>query len=362
MKIVLFEDNAVTARDLSKAIRDEAPRGTKVEVFSASDAAKPKRIKLYEDRLASEIQSEPYSNATLWVTDRDLSSIKHYEGLSEATVSKVASGLGIPLCKYKRGPSADDVLQRERAWGDSQIVLDATKIPDLAAKIVVLAKGFAQIANDLDGILSGPGSALIRTPADVMAAVLGKPMLSDQIALYGSGDQSMIVEILPFVDSKKRMSELKERFPSLIGYWLFDSLLRFPGILVNSVAAASYLDIATTQFEGPKVRDIFVEALYRGPFHNECDPYWWRSELDEIVAKSGEKSGNELAAKRLKKSVRHCLDSQKKKRAGWYCMVKKVPVSEDNSVGNISWFPPGADLARIRKDVFDQIGPWLGLY
>jgi len=25
-------------------------------------------------------------------------------------------------------------------------------------------------------------------------------------------------------------------------------------------------------------------------------------------------------------------------------------------------FPPGADLARVRKDVFEETGPWLGLY
>ena len=42
-------------------------------------------------------------------------------------------------------------------------------------------------------------------------------------------------------------------------------------------------------------------------------------------------------------------------------MVTKQPVSLENSRGNISWFPPGADLARIRTDVYNDVGPWLGL-
>jgi hypothetical protein len=172
----------------------------------------------------------------------------------------------------------------------------------------------------------------------------------------------MVIQILPFANSPQQREELTKRLPSLLGYWLYDSLLRFPGLLVNATAAASYLDIAIKQFNQSPVRKVFSKALYRGPFNDPNDPHWWRTELDELIRKAKVQSGNELASKAINRDLGHCLDSETRRRAGWYCMVKKVPVSEDNSVGNISWFPPGADLARIRKDVYEQMGPWLGLY
>ena len=131
---------------------------------------------------------------------------------------------------------------------------------------------------------------------------------------------------------------------------------------MNPVAAASYLDIPVSQFDRAPVRQLFSAALYNGPFEDPDDPHWWRRTLDDVLRKAKAKSGNELLSHKLEKSVPHCLDNQTRQRAGCYCMVKKVPVSEKNSVGNISWFPPGADLARVRKDVYEQMGPWLGLF
>jgi hypothetical protein len=169
----------------------------------------------------------------------------------------------------------------------------------------------------------------------------------------------MISEILPFAGGQRKQ-EFQKRLPSVLGYWLYDSILRFPGLLLNAVATASYLDIAEAQFRNPSVQKLFKPALYRGPFEDHSEPHWWRKTVDEIVGKA--KSGNEFLAQKLHKPVPHCLDSQTGKRAGYYCMVKRVPVSKDNSVGNISWFPPGADLARVRKDMYEQLGPWLGLF
>jgi hypothetical protein len=43
-------------------------------------------------------------------------------------------------------------------------------------------------------------------------------------------------------------------------------------------------------------------------------------------------------------------------------MLTRFPVSPNNSRGGISWFPSGADLARIRKAEFDQITALVGMY
>ena len=81
----------------------------------------------------------------------------------------------------------------------------------------------------------------------------------------------MVAEILPFAD-RKRHAELRQRLPSLFGYWLVDSILRFPGLLLNAVASASYLDISVQAFEGD-VRNAFKSALYRGPFNDTRDHF-----------------------------------------------------------------------------------------
>ena len=169
----------------------------------------------------------------------------------------------------------------------------------------------------------------------------------------------MVSEILPFAE-KQRKQELQKRLPSILGYWLYDSILRFPGILLNAVATASYLDIAESYLRNAAVQRLFKSALYDGPFEDISEPRWWRKTLDQIVGEA--RTGNQFVAQKLNKRLPHCLDSQTGGRAGYYCMVKRVPVSKGNSVGNISWFPPGADLARVRKDMYEQLGPWLGLF
>jgi hypothetical protein len=66
---------------------------------------------------------------------------------------------------------------------------------------------------------------------------------------------------------------------------------------------------------------------------------------------------------KVKARVKECKCSvDNTSRAGYYCMITEKPVSDKNSKGNISWFPSGADLARIAKPEFDKLAPWIGLY
>lgn len=356
MKVVLFEDGA-DAKKIESAIRKHLPGGAKVMHFSPSDASSTAHQGLYEDRLAKEVLAAKYRGADLWVTDRDLSRTSGYQGLSEAIVSKVADRVGIPICKYAQG-AADVVFERQREWGDSQIVLDRSDLNAMGSSIAVIAAGFSQISKKLKG-LSKKTLGSLQTPAAVMAHLLNEPSAADRIALYASGDQKMVHEILPFLRSESAIKGFKERLPSLFGYWLYESILRFPGLLVNETAAASYLNISVADFKTPPVRKLFAKALYSGPFSNTDHPVWWRAKLDDMFG-ADIADGNAYARSKLSKELAPCLDHGR--RAGWYCMVTKTPVSDSNSVGNISWFPPGADLARVRKDIFEKAGPWLGLY
>lgn len=357
--VVLFEDDPKTGPRLRKAIQKRLPKPSRTFLFSPFD--KTVSTKAHEDRLTADLRNQGYDNATLWVSDRDLSRTQSYNGLSEAIVSKVAARFGVPICKYATGANDDEVFKRQQYWGDAQIVLDSRDENILAASIVIIATGFRSIERHLKSATEKTADdAKARTPATVMARLLDRPDEADRIALYGSGDQKMASEILPFAIGAVRRKQLQGRLPSLLGYWLYDSILRFPGLLVNSTAAASYLNISVSAFENLSIRKLFKSALYKGPFSDTENPLWWRKDLDGLLLKAKVDDGNNYVRKKLRKVVPRCLDDGK--RAGLYCMVTKTPVSEENSVGNISWFPPGADLARVRRDVYEQMGPWLGLF
>jgi hypothetical protein len=192
----------------------------------------------------------------------------------------------------------------------------------------------------------------------IMAALLGKPEYSEKIALYGVGDQNRLSEILA---QAKQAQHRVQRMAHFLGYWLWDSLLRYPGLLVNEIAAGSYLNIAETDFREIKVQAIFQEALYRGPFEDSKRPQWWRGVLDDIVARENCADGLELVRSRTGSTINRsecCVDSSTS--AGYYCIISRKPVSLENSKGGLSWFPRGADLTRISKPKFDEYGPWLG--
>lgn len=358
--VLLFEDDDKHASKLETAFKRRLPSGIKFVRFSPGSVDAQKGA--YEDRLVKELKGTKYRNVSLIVCDRDLSLTMSYIGLSEAIVSKVANLLGIPICLYARGVG-DSVLDRQREWGDGRIILDCSKIEEMANKVAILVKGFVDVKGLATQTLSLSGKKKLHSPAAMVANMLGRPESTDKIGMYASGDQKMVSEILPFVQTGNKQG-LKSRAPTLIGYWLYDSILRFPGLFVDKVAAASYLNIDVKDFDkNSDVQKLFNKALYKGPFTDEGDPLWWRSDLDDILQAGESVDGQAYVVKKLKKTVRPCMCSvDPTLRAGWYCMVTKKPVSLEKSKGNITWFPRGADLARISIEVYDEIGPWLGLY
>jgi hypothetical protein len=365
-QILIFEDDGKLALKVSELLKRKIPKGFALELFRPKTKPNPKTLEwTYEDRLRKEIQDSGYGDVLLIVCDRDLSRFESYRGLSEAVVSNVAAELGIPICLYAQGVG-DELLKRQRNWGDGRIVLDSQDIEEMASKVAVIAKGFSELRQLLKVQLKVGKVEKVKRLSLVIAAIMGKPEAADHIALYGLGDQKMAPQVLPDYKKykdKKHRADLASRLPSLVGYWIYDSILKYPGLLVNKVAAASHLNIAQKTFaDNLRIQNLFKSALYIGPFSDKDDPLWWRGNLDDIVQKSGCTDGRELVRKTLKIPVEPCHCSlNPKKRAGYYCVVTKTPVSRDNSAGNIACFPQGADLARIRKDVYEEVGPWLGV-
>jgi len=357
--LVFDDDKSERTRIITGLGKELADHGIEIMEFEGSDD--PRAGQSYERYLLTWLNKKSgKKDVDLIACDKELGSYPKYQGLSATQISHVASEKGVPFCQYSRQPSQGfqemAAFRRLKDWDSDEITLDGLGPKNWVPQIASLYKGFELIRQKYKKV-----SRKHKTPAAVLSAILDHPESESRIALYGSGDQGLLKEILVYYNpDRPDMDALRQRMPRVLGKWLYLSVLRFPGILVNEVAAASYLNIDRKDFAKPKVQALFDQAKYAGPFA-ELGPWRWRYMLDDLLESEDCEDGREFASKR-KVKVQPCLDPDSKQRAGYYCMLTKAPVSEENSRGGISWFPSGADLARIRKDKFEEITALVGMY
>ena len=359
--IVIFEDKNDVIEKMKTAFeRKFRNTGIPIKFFDSRDSISQQ--KAFEERLKEDLKQAKYGNIRLIVCDQDLSGTEKYAGLSARNVSYAADELALPICIYAQG-IYKDILEKLKRWTELKIVLDISGgYRSISHQCRVLYDGFKTIELKYRQI-SGKTKEKHTLP-DTLARILGKPHLKDRIVLYGAGDKQMLGEILPYrTRGLERIKDENKRIPRLLGYWLWNSILRFPGILLNQVATTSFLNIDEKQFQkNRKLQALFKKAIYHGPFSN-IQNYWWRDDLENILFKKRCEDGLQLAIKKGFKNIHNCKCSvNPKKRAGYYCMITEKPVSDQNSYANINWFPAGADLARISKPIFDELAPWLGLF
>lgn len=357
IKIVLFEDTAETQSNVLTALKKHLKRAGTVLPFEGFRESTGKN-RMFEDRIESILNTRPFQRTTLIVADRDLSKsvAADFRGLSVSAVAAAADRLAIPICAYARHTEPDNYDWRAR-WEEGFIVLSLREGPDeLARRAVMAARGFAEILSKLPQVRRKKTNM---SPARMLAALLGKPEYADKIALYAVGDPNRVAEVRP--RSMARGDEQIRRHARFLGYWLWDCLLRYPGLVVNEVAASSYLNLSESDFADSKVRSLFDAALYLGPFSDPQNPRWWRGMLDDIVSGENVGSGLEFARKKVKRTAKgsQCYVDPRR-AAGYYCVIERKPVSLENSKGGLSWLPRGADLARVGTPRLDEYAPWLG--
>ena len=356
IKVVLFEDAERTKSELVSALEKYLPSGGTVLAFDSekiTESESDRRL-MYEERLRLILSRPPFDPVTLLVADRDLSMSVHFRGMSVSAVIEAAKRLAIPICSYARQPGSEDYKWRA-GWEEGHILLSESDDEDLARQAVLAARGFAEIASKLPELIDGE---LRKSPSKALAAVLGKPEYVDKIALYSVGDQNRMSEV-PIKGKVDR--DWVKSIGCFLGYWLWDSILRYPGLLVNEIAAASHLNVATDDFRKPEVQALFTDALYSGPFADASKPRWWRGVMDDLVSREGFDDGLDFVRRRVGNTIgpSQCWVDPTK-TAGYYCIISDKPVSLDNSKGGLSWLPRGADLTRISTPVFEEYGPWIG--
>jgi hypothetical protein len=357
LRIVLFDDIPKNRDEVLGALGQALGTRGELQLFTPGKGGLKEGT--HEKRLAADMAVAPNAPANLIIADRDLSGYSEdYRGLSESTVRLVSDELGIPECGYARGEREDDPSYIERGE-QREACIRLSLRPDIgqfAKQAVAIAEGFAQISDALPAAFKEPGK---RTPGKLLASILGKPEYSDKISLFASGDQNRLAA-LANVRATKDESGKGRRLTCFLGYWLWDSILRFPGVVVNEIAASSYLNIHTDDFRDTEVQDLFHDALYCGPFAGAKEPLWWRGKLDDTISSGGSPDGKLYAEKRINRRLRQsqcCEDPSIS--AGYYCFLSKRPVSLEKSKAGLPWFPRGADLARVSLKAYEELGPWL---
>lgn len=353
--ILLFEDNPLFVDKMKAAIQGHLTKNFVLEVFPL-DKAPGKGA--FEDLLATKVRA--YSNVVLLVTDRDLSA-SQWGGLSEAAVSRAGAELGIPVACYRQEKASAPVKIR-RSPGDGRIQLPS----DFQARgevVAALAKGFVELERLVKEHKPDKNPER-NTPGHLLSSILGVSEIASHFDSYASGDQITISTILalPASASGKANETEKRKLIVALGVWLADVVMQYPGILVDKTAAESYLDISPKSFERADVQEVFDSARLRDvPFALDAYPKWWRHKLDDLVRVGDSVTGLELCKKKGLKRLTFCPCSvDPKLHAGYYCMATSAPISEEHSSGRVSWFPPGADLARLSKSFLRKLGPWIG--
>lgn len=359
--VLLFEDDATELPALEQALKQSFPHGTAI-VSMLSKPGAPGGKGTYEEQLRKDFADE-FKRTELILCDQDLSGSARYPGLSANVVMSVAREEGIPFAMYGRGNSDNMVerLRQRRPFLERRFVLELGNewLPTtFASSAAMVFNGCRKIRKLLDETIP-PRKIEASSPAVWMAKILKRDSILTRLSLYGSGDQQYL-ESLAFTDFQKNRTKLVRVLATELSYWLWDSILRFPGIIVDPVAAASLLNLSPSSWEKTPVQALFATAKYDGPFSSR-DAYWWRDELLRIVDAEECEDGLALAKKKkIKGVIRSSCCENSKKPAGCYCMLSRKPVSRANSYGNIPYFPSGADLARISRKEFQRVAPWAG--
>jgi hypothetical protein len=353
IKILLFDDRVENRGQVKTALCQAL--GDKGSVQDFVSGAGGLLEGTYDERLKLDLEAEPNKSATLIIADSDLSITDNFRGLSEPTVRRVADQIGIPECGYARGDKADDAFLESGKLREASIRLSfKPSIERFAERAVAVAEGFS----DIDNKLTEMKNAGRQSPGKLLAAILGKPDYADKISFYASGDQSRLASINQIAGNE---DQRRQRVACLLGYWLWDSVLRFPGVTVGIIPASSYLNILENVFKNdPEIQSLFTPARYHGPFAKAKVEMWWRGMLDDIISDSGCSDGREFVSKKLGRDIppSQCCDDSSIP-AGYYCMLTERPVSLKNSKGGLPWFPRGGDLARVSTKKLEELGPWL---
>lgn len=181
----------------------------------------------------------------------------------------------------------------------------------------------------------------------------------------------------PLFKGEKILSSKRQALVPELVEWMRNVIIKYPGILYDSIHAATFLGISEKEFLSSEIKDLFKGAEYRGVF-KPLEGRWWRSELhrialdkmsDEEIDKSLNVGFPEACERIFKRKIEGavCVYSGKA-LADSVCFILNKPVATEFS---LMYYPDNRpavmDEARIsfkaiketnkvNEDFFDEIG------
>lgn len=370
--VLLFEDDSSELKIIKESLERELG-DSGIQIISFDSIKRTKRNGTYEERLLADLV-DYLPHTELIICDQDLSGTHDYVGLSANTISAFATELGIPLAMYGRGSDEQSMavrLKKRRPFLDGHFVLQLSDAEWDARSFAISVKKVLLGCREVVGFVretykDKPKWLKKATPASWLSNLLKEPSITTRLSLYGFTQQGSVAAVLGGDEAELASTQMRF-FSTELSYALWSSVIRFPGILLNNIAASSFCDFSPESWKNQKLQEHFKSARYHGPFSDispnspddESEQYWWRDKLEEIL--DGEKGldfSNKMGIKNLERS--QCCENSDLS-GGYYCMIKKQPVSLENSRGNIPYFPKGADISRISLSEYNKYAPWIGL-
>jgi hypothetical protein len=310
-------------------------------------------------------------DTVLVVTDYDLTK-NGMTGMFGVSIVSWCQARSIPVGDFSRANLT--TLPKEPALFELRVPSD---IDEAARYSTTMFRGFRTLRDELAGDAVDLNAA--RSPAQVLAAVLGRPQQESQFALYmsllGAANASLLDNLRAALDPNEVVSTTeKERLLAyVLGHVLANAVLRYPGPILSEAALCAY--VATTKDEAAAVGGLFRDALYGGPFSVGAN-YYWRADVDGVIEResaaiaegaSFDSSGgfNRAVAEKVldRPLAKHECTRCGGVDGGYLCPFTGRAVCErgDCSVAANSWIPAGADAARIERDFYEEWAPLLGL-
>jgi len=296
----------------------------------------------------------------LVLLDSDLS---RSQGLRTQTEFRLAfQRIGVPVCRYRKKQTDTSLslltfMHRLADDGASTIMVpgelaqtDEASAENLVIWLLHIDHGFKALESGLEehkAILDGsPG------PAGILAIILGHPSLATDLLGYTAQN----VNFFGPVATSEVNEASRKKFSTQLGYWLFNYILAFPGPILNQPSAAAYLNITAEGVARADVQEAIATAEYEGPF-SRSGLFYWKEKLDELLeAARGDVSlvdgvaGGELTRV-----------SEGPMGLAYYCLLNREPIKAEDAAPNPDWIPSGAQLARIKQEDLDQLGPMLNI-
>jgi hypothetical protein len=357
--ILLIDDTLDELKGLEAALRAEVSEGE-----ASIIAWQPTKKDILEPVERLEKYLDDYDVAFV-VTDYDLTG-EGGLGLYGSTVVDHCQLRAVPVGDYSRGSKKR--LPSEPSLFEIRVPTDSHAIA--AKHIAAVFRGFEEIRVKVEQLQDMP-----RSPSAGIATILERPNDQSQFSLYGVRYPSVNSGLFDRIEGRTLGStqpqQVRRLFAYVSGHVLLNLVLRYPGPIVSLKALAAYCAVSLS--EAARLREIFKDCQYDGPFR-DCDELFWLNQIDAFIdgiaidPMQGEVTSGELNRVALEKLLNAQLSRPTcsrcdGKNGGFLCPFtgRTVCLRSDCSLGSNGWIPAGARLSRIEKEFYDEWAPLLGM-